>query len=135
MTKNLDLKKVREELGLTQEQLADRVGVNRKTILAYEKDPTQIPTTKLKFLEVVINSIQLEQNKFSKKSRLTIVKDAEEKISADIIKKLMPLLRVLVEKNEEILEAMKNIDGRLETTACEMDGIKMLLEIGADSKK
>jgi len=55
--KALDIKKRREELHLTQEQLASKMGVSKNTILNYEKGKV-IPDSKLHLL----HSILYEEN-------------------------------------------------------------------------
>jgi transcriptional regulator with XRE-family HTH domain len=53
--KALDIKEKREKLGLTQEQLAKKVGVSKNTILNYEKGKV-IPDSKRELLEQILNN-------------------------------------------------------------------------------
>ena len=45
----LEVKKIRKELGLTQADFAERIGVSRDTVINYEKGES-IPTSKIKML-------------------------------------------------------------------------------------
>ena len=51
-----EIKIKRKELGLTQKQLAEKVGVSTQTINGYENGK-EIPTTKYQILENVLNQI------------------------------------------------------------------------------
>jgi transcriptional regulator with XRE-family HTH domain len=50
----LEIKKKREELGLTQKELADLIGASRETIINYEKGKP-IPKSKSEILDKVLN--------------------------------------------------------------------------------
>lgn len=50
---HLDIKKKRKELKLTQEELAEKVGVTRRTIVSYEKGAL-IPESTAKLLESLL---------------------------------------------------------------------------------
>ena len=134
----LDLKSVRVELNMTQAQFADRAGVNRKTILAYEKDPTKIPESKRKFLLIVIDALRAEmrlpQSKTEKKSPLHIIKTDEEIIVANIVKKLKPLLTLLIEKTDRLDKKVEGIDGQFKSYNCSLEGILSLLQIDKETK-
>ena len=53
--KNMKLKKLRLEKGLTQEKASQLLGVSRRTYVTYEKDEGKIPPIKIgkKFLKTV----------------------------------------------------------------------------------
>lgn len=50
----IEIKEKRIKLGLTQEELANLIGVSKNTVLNYEKGNT-IPDSKIKILESVLN--------------------------------------------------------------------------------
>jgi len=50
---NLDLKTRRKEAGLTQQQLATELGVDRRTIINYEKGES-IPESKAKLIDIIL---------------------------------------------------------------------------------
>lgn len=52
---NLDVKSIREKLNLTQEELAQKIGVSRNTIINYEKGGV-IPESKRKLLNSLLKS-------------------------------------------------------------------------------
>lgn len=51
----IDIKKIRKSLGLTQEEFAKEIGVDRRTIINYEKGET-IPDSKVKLIHFLIES-------------------------------------------------------------------------------
>lgn len=60
---NLEIKQKRKELGLTQQNLADLIGVSKNTIVNYEKG-LKIPDSKLPILnKVLIENTNIETNK------------------------------------------------------------------------
>jgi DNA-binding XRE family transcriptional regulator len=56
---NKKLRAVRKRLGLTQEELAKRLGKKRLSIIRYEKDGTAIP----KAIELAMKAIEAEERK------------------------------------------------------------------------
>lgn len=59
----LELKNKRKESKLTQDQLAELLGVDRRTIINYEKGET-IPPSKVKLIDMVLSkNVQLENNR------------------------------------------------------------------------
>lgn len=55
---DLDVKKIRKDLGLTQQEFADKLGVSRNTILNYEKGET-IPSSKSIILHTMLAESQI----------------------------------------------------------------------------
>lgn len=55
MDMSIDIKKIRKNLGLTQEELANKLGVDRRTVINYEKG-TLIPESKVKLLHFISNN-------------------------------------------------------------------------------
>jgi transcriptional regulator with XRE-family HTH domain len=49
----IDIFKIREELGLTQQKFADLIGVDRRTVINYEQG-SKIPESKTKLLEMLL---------------------------------------------------------------------------------
>jgi DNA-binding XRE family transcriptional regulator len=54
-----DLKQLRDALGMTQEALARRLGVDRVTVVRYEKGQLQITQT----VELALKQIQTEEGR------------------------------------------------------------------------
>lgn len=116
-----EIKKYRLKLGLTQEELAKKIGVSKNTILNYEKGGT-IPESKIDILNNVLlnhNIVkeptieyitgfdlkikQTEEEIELKKSMLEFIKESDPRY--DHLKKMISLLE---EKIELILVAKKN---------------------------
>jgi DNA-binding XRE family transcriptional regulator len=57
--KILNIKESRKILGITQEQLAKKVGVSRKTMNSYENG-SEIPETKRELLLTILSNIKVE---------------------------------------------------------------------------
>lgn len=64
---NIEIRKKRKELGLTQEDLAKKLGVSLKTISNYEKGEV-IPSSKQELLQEILN----------KKEELHVIKEPTE---------------------------------------------------------
>ncbi len=50
---SIDIIKIREELGLTQQKFADRIGVDRRTVVNWEHGK-KIPDSKVKLFEMLL---------------------------------------------------------------------------------
>ena len=50
---SIDIIKIREELGLTQQKFADRIGVDRRTVVNWEHGK-KIPESKVKLFEMLL---------------------------------------------------------------------------------
>lgn len=48
----MNIKKIRKNLGLTQQELADEIGINRASISDYERGKTNIPLFVIKSIEL-----------------------------------------------------------------------------------
>ncbi len=69
------IKKIRSELGLTQAKLAEKLGVDRRTIINYEQGSV-IPDSKLKMLELIIKDSK-RNVKSETKSETNTLKEPE----------------------------------------------------------
>jgi putative transcriptional regulator len=49
-----DVRKIRERLGLTQEQLAARVGVHKNTVARWERDELSVRETTARLLQFLV---------------------------------------------------------------------------------
>jgi len=67
---NLYLKLKRKELGLTQLGLAKKLGVDRMTIINYERGRV-IPESKVKLLNIILNSESKNENEVNYESDIT----------------------------------------------------------------
>ena len=50
---NIDVKKIREELNLTQQAFANRLGIDRRTVVNWERG-NKIPESKIKLFELLL---------------------------------------------------------------------------------
>ncbi len=66
-----ELREKRRLLGLTQPELAQRIGVSKGTIINYEKGNTAIPDSKKKILEIVFG--EEEERKYKMESILELL--------------------------------------------------------------
>lgn len=96
-----NLKSKRKQLGLTQKELAEIVGITPKTIQNYEKKKT-IPTP------AVMESISIALN-ISLNRMLGINELNSRKKSIDILNKIDSLLLLINNAVEEIKEEMKSL--------------------------
>ena len=107
------LEQYRKILGLSQNQMAYRIGIHRKTYLTYEAGTSKIPRS----MELLLGFIFEE-----KKPILEVVskkkKTQKELMAEEVVKKLAPYL--------------VNLESRLTEMKCEMDGIKQVLMIDAE---
>lgn len=92
----LELKENRKKMKLTQEELASKLGVDRRTILNYEKGEV-IPESKVKLLHIIFNQANDEsENKendpyiealtdklFSSEKFKTKLKENQKQISSE----------------------------------------------------
>ncbi len=85
---NLDVKKIRKDLGLTQQDFADKLGVSRNTVLNYERGET-IPQSK----SIILN-IMMSEAEFGKK--FNNLPDAEAQIENNAKKEVkeVPLIPI-----------------------------------------
>ena len=86
----MNIKKVRTDLGLTQQELADEIGINRASISDYERGKTKIPLCIIMSIE---NRFGNKQSKLLAKKNKSLSK--ENKILGEKIKFLEKKLTIL----------------------------------------
>lgn len=57
----LDIKKIREEFGMIQQDFADLIGINRKTVMNWEKGML-VPKSKIKHIEFLVEQKRVNDN-------------------------------------------------------------------------
>lgn len=57
------LKEVRLRLGLTQEELGDRLGVRKNTVWRWEKEQRRVPETVARLVQYLAKEVRAEQKK------------------------------------------------------------------------
>ncbi len=112
MTKE-ELKSHRELLGLSVTQIADRIGVTRKTYLSYERGVTKPPRSIELLLSYIFGIEPPPMTVISKKR-----KTPNEVIADTIVKRLAPYL--------------VNLESRLVEMKCEIESVAAILEIDKD---
>jgi transcriptional regulator with XRE-family HTH domain len=80
----LEILKIRKDMGLTQIEFADLIGVDRRTIIHYEQGRT-IPTSKIKLLELLasnglINLSKEKRDLLPVKEKATILSESSESV-------------------------------------------------------
>jgi DNA-binding transcriptional regulator YiaG len=65
-----EVKKIREELGLSQQKFADQIGVDRRTVVNWEQGKT-IPESKIKLLKLMSTGI-FKEKEFNTVSKVTL---------------------------------------------------------------
>lgn len=80
----LEILKIRKDMGLTQIEFADLIGVDRRTIIHYEQGRT-IPTSKIKLLELLasnglINLSKEKRDLLPVKEKATILSESPESV-------------------------------------------------------
>jgi len=88
----------RKKLGLSQRQLAERVGLNNATICKVEKDPSLIPDTRT--LQLLAEALELDYNYLLALNEtipddrdMRIIARAKNNMSPEDQEKMMSLLR------------------------------------------
>lgn len=113
---NLEIVKKRKNLGLTQKELADLIGVSKNTIVNYEKG-LKIPESKLPILNKILNIDPNEKTNIAHEPELKYEKlpGYDEKIKAHI------------KELKEKIEALDNYNSSEFDKQIEI--IKLLLDI------
>lgn len=93
--KELDVKKIRKNLGITQEELGDMLGVSSRTIINYEQGGV-IPKSKMKLLQVIARKNEIDN----------VLKEPVFKYSSEPRSKYEDLKKIndLLTRNNELLE-------------------------------
>ena len=107
----LDIKTIRKDLSLTQEQFALELGVDRRTIINYEKGKP-IPPSKIKLIEKLFNN-GIDEKPMVKnivsgfdKNSINTNKTFLNEIS--LLKDHIKSLKELIEDKNKLLEIYKN---------------------------
>lgn len=86
----MNIKKIRKDIGLTQQELADEIGINRASISDYERGKTQTPKFIIKAIEQRFGN---KQSKLLAKKNKSLTK--ENKILNEKIKFLEKKLKIV----------------------------------------
>jgi transcriptional regulator with XRE-family HTH domain len=93
----LEILKIRKDMGLTQIEFADLIGVDRRTIIHYEQGRT-IPTSKIKLLELLASNGLINLSK-EKRDLLPVKEKAT----------------ILSESSESVIERIKSLNDYIDT--------------------
>ncbi len=105
----IDVMKIREELGLTQQKFADLIGIDRRTVVNWEQGRV-IPDSKIKLLNMIIEG----KRKDGFKNNIN-----EEIVSVDLHREIMDLkdyiktLKEFLEEKTTVAELYKSENARL----------------------
>lgn len=116
---NLDIVKIREEFGFTQQQFADFIGVDRRTVINWEKGRL-IPESKVMLIEMLLEKKRNNNTKAvldeTSNSKIDLTREVEE--LKDHIKTLKNFLeekstisefyKAEISKLKEEIEALKS---------------------------
>lgn len=83
---NIDVIKLRAMLGLTQQKFAERIGVNRRTVVNWESG-SKIPDSKLKLFQDII----YEEGKQKRTAPLNIHSEEKNISSTDLTREILEL--------------------------------------------
>ena len=106
----LDIKENRKKLGLTQAELAERVGVSLKTISNYENGEV-IPESKKALLLKILSSNKVDKTEESSEAHTKLsgysnkIAEKEEEINARL-----ETIKLLKEKNKDTSHQLKIIE-------------------------
>jgi len=108
----IDILKIRENLGLTQKEFGELIGVDKRTIINYEQGKV-IPATRQKFLQLIldkgIGNIPKDRQTILPLKRKSIV-EADENLRVEILdlKDHIKTLKELIGDKNKITEMYKN---------------------------
>ena len=106
----LEISAIREEFGMTQQNFADLIGINRKTVMNWEKGML-IPDSKLKLLGYIINEKRVNDNN----KNLVVTTESSELLESKIegLNDHIKTLKGLIEEKTIILDMYKAENLRL----------------------
>lgn len=102
---SLDIKKNRKNLNLTQQELADLLGVSKNTVVNYEKGG-KIPDSKIPLL----NKILSNQNNIVSENNHNIINEPQEeyKSLSGFDKKIIETIDEISKRQSELIQMDKN---------------------------
>lgn len=102
---DLDIIRIRKDLGLTQEKFAQRLGIGRRTIINYEQGG-KIPESKQKLIKMVLDGYTPPGNERVSKEiaaeKIEVSKEDKMREISDLKDHITTLKQFLEEKNETI---------------------------------
>lgn len=101
----IDVHKIRKTLKLTQQEFADRIGVDRRTIINYEQGG-KIPKSKLHLFEAFISDNNTPVVTY-KNSQNTVNSENLENIIKSLKEHIVTLKELVIEK-DKLLVIIKN---------------------------
>lgn len=128
---NLELKNRRKEIGLTQQELADLLGVSKNTIVNYEKG-LKIPESKIPLLIKTL----YENNNIYKDEKVNIVNEPQEEYQkiTGFDKKIIETIDKITAKQDELIKTNSNSE-KYKTILDTIELYKEKLEIIKLAKK
>lgn len=111
---DLDIIKIREELGVTQKEFAELIGVDRRTVINYEQGK-MIPQSKKKLLELLLQGKRTESVSLHSSNTENNCKEQTENLNREILelKDHIKTLKNFLEEKTIVSEFLKAENTRL----------------------
>lgn len=111
---DLDIIKIREELGVTQKEFAELIGVDRRTVINYEQGKI-IPQSKKKLLELLLQGKRKESVSLASINTENNCKEQIENLNREILelKDHIKTLKELIAEKSLIVDFFKSENLRL----------------------
>jgi DNA-binding XRE family transcriptional regulator len=120
---SLEVLKIREEFGLTQQKFADFLGVDRRTIVNWEKG-NKIPDSKIKLLELLVEGRRngSEGNLLSSNPEIKHTPSVDPNREILELKDHIKTLKEFLDEKTTICDIYKNETTRLKNEIEELRG-------------
>jgi DNA-binding XRE family transcriptional regulator len=115
--RDLDIIKIRKDLGKTQQEFAEFLGVDRRTVINYEQGK-KIPSSKIKLLEILLSNIPEFSNE-AKSVRIQKLNDVSAETTENLKREILDLkdhiktLKDFLEEKNKLAEMYMNENKRL----------------------
>lgn len=109
---DLDIIKIRKSLGKTQQEFAEFIGVDRRTVVNYEQGK-KIPASKVKLLEILLSNDSVnhsEEKKIILPKKSDVPVETVESMHREILdlKDHIKTLKDLIEEKNKLAEMYRN---------------------------